>query len=77
MGRLPRLVRGTEPDQINERKLAKALERARTSGELTAVQKKEFADLEAGGAVQPAAEPLTQEIRSFGRLPRLTAPHEQ
>ncbi len=45
MGRLPRLVRGTEP-----RNVATALERARTFGKLTAGQKKELADLEAGGA---------------------------
>ena len=71
MGRLPRCVRGREPDQIHERNLAQALGRASTCGKLTAAQKKELADLEAGGAVQPAAEPFVQEIRDLGRLPRL------
>ena len=59
LGRLPRRVRGAEPDQIHEGNFAKAFEQARTSGKLTAAQETEPADLEAGGAVQLAGDPLT------------------
>ncbi len=49
-GRLPRRVRGTEPDQIHERKLAARLAHIRASGEFTSAQEAELAALEAIGS---------------------------
>ena len=66
-GRLPRHVRGTEPDPFLERSLAERFVKARDFGKLTSAQEAELHDLEASGAVQPAAEHLMQEIRDFGR----------
>ena len=65
LGRLPRRVRGDEPEQVLERNLAYKLRKARAKGLLL-----QEAEAELAALPEKATDPL-QEFRDFGRLPRL------
>ena len=70
LGRVPKCVRGTSEAQVQERKLASRLRKARKNGRVSAVEEAELAHL--GNAIQlpNRSEKLMEDIRAFGRVPK-------
>eukprot|EP00972_Heterocapsa_arctica_P040158 5917135-Heterocapsa_arctica.AAC.1 len=70
LGRLPKLVRGSEAAQTAERSLAQRLRRTREHGQLSPEDEAELDEISTKAELDGMAAPFMQQVRSLGRLPK-------
>ena len=66
-GRIPKEVRGSSEAQLQERRLAERLRRAKQAGLLSAAQKSELADLNAEVKTSGSANTAGDEVKTLAQ----------